>query len=246
MKLHNRIRSLSRVARGVFVSFLFGQAGLSAEEPAVLVVTGGHPFDEPEFKTMVEEMDGIVPHFVDKEEMRKISAKEIDESYDALLLMDQTKAEVGEEVKKLYVDLTEEGVGMVFLHFTLASMPLWEGYHEIVGGKYHLKRFGKENEPSKYFPEMTVSVEVLDKEHPVTVGLADFSLTDAFYAKIGIKDSVKPLLGAKTPGIERVLAWENRAGNSKVIYLMPGFTKSAYTNDSYRRFVLNALKYVAE
>ena len=34
--------------------------------------------------------------------------------------------------------------------------------------------------------------------------------------------------------------------NSKIVYLMPGFTKMAYANDSYQKFLANSIGYVAD
>ncbi len=62
---------------------------------------------------------------------------------------------------------------------------------------------------------------------------------------IYIDASVHPLLGTDHPDIASTIAWAHEYRNSKVIYVMPGFTKGAYENPSYERLIANALKYVA-
>ena len=76
---------------------------------------------------------------------------------------------------------------MVFLHFTLASRPYWDGYHELIGGKFFLPPIEKDASlHSTYMTEMTVDVRVLNPAHPVTRRMKDFSITDAFYGNVFI------------------------------------------------------------
>lgn len=70
-------------------------------------------------------------------------------------------------------------------------------------------------------------------------------MTDAYYGNIHIEPGVHPLLGTKHPDISKTIAWTHKYDQSKVVYVMPGFTKGAYDNPSYRRLLENALRYVA-
>ena len=117
----------------------------------------------------------------------------------------------------------------------------------MIGGKWFLKRFEKDERlHSTYFTDMTLDVKVLDVDHPVNGGLSDFTMTDAFYGNIFIAPDVHPLLGTTHPDIAKTIAWTHRYRSSKVVYLMPGFTKEAYQNRSFRRFLMNSIRYVAK
>ena len=70
-------------------------------------------------------------------------------------------------------------------------------------------------------------------------------MTDAFYGNIHIAPSVHPLLGSDNPDLSPTIAWAHKYDNSKVVYVMPGFTKKAYGNSSYQKLITNALNYVA-
>ncbi|MEM8733921.1 MAG: ThuA domain-containing protein [Planctomycetota bacterium] len=211
-----------------------------------MVVTGGHDYDKDEFAEMFQSMNGVTASFVSTEEMEAMDSQDIATNYDTLVHLDMVREKVDSQVKDHYVELSEAGVGMVFLHFTLASRPYWDGYHELVGGKFYLPNVEKDASlHSTYTTDLTVQIQVLNQAHPVTKGLDDFAMTDAFYGNIAIAPGVQPLLAASNDQTSNCVAWTHTFGRSQVVYLMPGFRKGAYENASYRRLLANALRYVA-
>jgi type 1 glutamine amidotransferase len=217
------------------------------DDLTVLVVRGGHAYDTPAFEQMCGELEGMKCDLVLTAHFERMTAEEIQDKYDAILFLNQNnKYTTADRDRKRYMALADRGVGMVFLHFTLSSEPEWDEYHDLVGGKWFLKKFEKNKSlHSTYFTDMTVDIKVLDANHPTTVGLNDFTMTDAFYGNIQIESNVKPLLGADRPEIAETIAWTHRYRKSKVVYLMPGLTEKAYRNDAYRKFLANSIKFVA-
>ena len=212
-----------------------------------MVVRGGHYYDTPQFEEMCLSLKGITSDLALTDHFEKMTAEEIDQKYDAILFLNQNKKyTTADKHRKQYMDLANLGVGMVFLQFTLSSQPEWDAYHDLVGGKWFLKSFEKnEKLHSTYLTDLTVNIKVLDTNHPVTEGLEDFTMTDAFYGNIHIDPSVHPLLGSDNPDLSPTIAWAHKYDNSKVVYVMPGFTKKAYGNSSYQKLITNALNYVA-
>jgi hypothetical protein len=226
----------------ILISFpMAGQENLS-----VLVVRGGHTYDTPEFEEMCLSLEGIQADLVLTAHMESMKAADIASKYDAILFLNQNKHYTEyERNKKRYMDLSQLGVGMVFLQFTLASQPEWDAYHDLLGGKYNLRPFTQDKDlVSTYHPGLSLDIEVLDPRHPATKGLEDFNLTDAFYGNIQIAHSVTPLLATDHPGISQTIAWTHLYNNSKVVYIMPGFTKGAYEHPTYRKLISNSLHYV--
>lgn len=238
----------STIIRILTVILVFITFNLRAQqtELSVLVVRGGHHYDTPEFEEMCLSLEGIKVDLVLTAHLETMKAIEIAKKYDAILFLNQNKHyKTHERNRKQYLDLAKLGVGMVFLQFTLSSQPEWDEYHELVGGKWFLKNYTEDEKlHSTYFPDMTLDVKVLDAMHPVTKGLEDFTMTDAFYGNIYIAPSAHPLLGTNHPGVSKTIAWTHEYDNSKVVYLMPGFSKQAYKNESYQKLLINALKYV--
>lgn len=217
-------------------------------ELSVLVIRGGHAYDTPAFEEMCKELHGMKCDLVLTAHFERMSADEIDKNYDALLFLNQNKKYTTTKWnRKRYLDLTKLGTGMVFLQFTLSSEPEWDEYHDLVGGKWFLKKFEK-NEAlhSTYFTDLELEVKVLEPDHPTSKGLSDFTLTDAFYGNIYIAPGVQPLLGTTHPEISKTIAWTHKYANSRVVYCMPGFTEKAYSNESYRKFLTNSISYVAK
>ncbi len=63
---------------------------------------------------------------------------------------------------------------MVFLHHAIAGWPAWEGYAEIVGGRFHYQPAtldGIDYPDSGYRHDVTHTVEVLDPTHPICAGI---------------------------------------------------------------------------
>lgn len=244
--IKNRFRNVLILAFSFVLLTSFSESGKA--EINVLVVRGGHPYDTPEFEEMCQSLEDINVDLVLTAHMQSMKAEEIAKNYDAILFLNQNKHYPEyERNKKQYMDLAQLGVGMVFLHFTLSSQPEWDGYHDLVGGKWFLKSFTEDKSlHSTYFTDITLDIKVLDPDHQVTAGLKNFNLTDVFYGNIYIDPSVHPLLGVDHPDISEIVAWAHTYENSKVVYVMPGYSKKAYENMYYRKLITNALKFVSE
>lgn len=229
----------------LFLMLFVLQASFAQKSTSVLVVRGGHPYDTPDFENMCENLDGVSVDLVLDAHFKSMKVDKIKDKYNAILFLNQNKYyEESKKTKEKYINLTSEGVGMVFLHFTLSSQPNWDEYHEIVGGKWFLGKFTPEKaKRSTYFIDLEVDVKVLDKKHPVTKGIKNFTMTDVFYGNIYLKPGVHSLLGSDNPDLTPI-AWTQKYNNSKVVYIMPGFSKKAFGNPSYKKLVANALKYV--
>jgi type 1 glutamine amidotransferase len=226
--------------------FVFQASFAQKDNTSVLVVRGGHPYDTPDFEDMCLNLEGVQVDLVLTAHFNAMKLPEIKEKYDAILFFNQNKYyEESARSKKKYMDLTNEGIGMVFLHFTLSSQPNWDAYHDIVGGKWFLGSHTKDkSKVSTYFMDLTVDIKVLDKKHPITEGLKDFTMTDVFYGNIQMNPEVHSLLGSDNPDLAPSIAWTQKFNNSKIVYIMPGYSKKAYENPSYQKLVANALKYV--
>ncbi|WP_157961164.1 ThuA domain-containing protein [Lutibacter citreus] len=213
---------------------------------SLLVVRGGHTYDTPDFENMCSNLDGVNATLVLNSHFYDMKIDEIKEKYDAILFLNQNKHYSEYDWnKKKYIVLTKHGIGMVFLHFTLSSQPEWDEYHDLIGGKWFLKNYTEDEKlHSTYFTDMTLDIEVIDKNHPVTKALENFTLKDAYYGNIYRDPSVHPLLGSNHSDVSSVIAWSHYYNKSKIVYVMPGFTKEAYENTSYKKLITNALYYV--
>jgi hypothetical protein len=180
---------------------------------SVLVVTGGHPFDASTFFAVFDDVvtagggrwtaadrpalqvgDGgrvDVVVFYDMPGLRFVrSPDEADFPVELL--------EPSSDRRAAFDALSRNGVGLVFLHHSVASWPRWPGFAELVGARFHYQPGslrGVAYPDSGYRFDVTHTVEVLDAEHPVCAGLGDrFTLTDELYCFPVLEDDVTPLM----------------------------------------------------
>ena len=210
----------------------------------ILVVTGGHGYDTSEFIQMFESFEGVDFEWSEKPEAwTRLMA---DEEFDALVFYDMWR-EISEQEKQVFMKEFERGTGILFLHHSLASHPGWAGYLQLVGGKYHLPDFTPDsNRISDFRHDITLHVEVLDPEHPVTRGMVDFDILDEGYTNTTRLPGTHPLLQTDHPNCDPIIGWTHEVKNSKVVYLMGGHDRHAYENESFRELVRNAIIWTAE
>lgn len=171
----------------------------------VLVVVGGHPFDDESFFDVFDSMQGI----------RWTSSDTPSMGHDVVVFYDMpgfsfTRSDPpvqflqpSEDRIGVMTDLRNEGVGLVFLHHAIAGWPLWPDYAEIIGGRFHYQPASLRGVPypdSGYVFDVNHEVVVVEPDHPVCRNLPPtFVLTDELYCFPVFEDSVVPLMRTRFP-----------------------------------------------
>jgi type 1 glutamine amidotransferase len=207
----------------------------------LLVVTGGHGYDTTEFFEMFESLPGVQFEMALKPDAWNMLAA--GQEFDVIVFYDMWR-DISDDEKQVFLEEFEKGTGMVFLHHSLASHPEWPEYEEMIGGKYHLPDFTPDSSSRSDFEhDIVLQVRVVDKNHPVTAGMADFEILDEGYSNTTLLPGVRKLLETSHPDCDPCIGWTHQVKNSKVVYLMGGHDKHAYENPSFRKLVLNAVNY---
>jgi type 1 glutamine amidotransferase len=174
-----------------------------------------------------------------------------------------------------FLALLDAGQGMVFLHHAIAGWPAWEGYAEIVGGRFHYQPAvldGVDYPDSGYRHDVTHTVEVLDQDHPIVEGVdPTFEITDELYLFPVLEDRVEPLMrstyefvdgnfysadrairGSRNdrtdwshPPGSSLVAWTRTVGRSPIAYLQFGDGPATYADPTYRRILANTIHWAA-
>ncbi len=254
----------------------------------VLVVTGGHRVAIEEFLGAVAgvcEDRGWVwahaTHPVAQQWLRPENAG----VWDAILLHDipglrlkrgTTPEPVvpDDDTARALVSLLDQGQGLVVLHHALSSWPAWDGWAEAIGGRflYAPGTLRGEELPSSGYRMATHTVQVVDRDHPVTAGVSDFVVDDELYFAPVLEDRVHPLLRSDadfsgelyqdtydevTNGVStgvtcagrgtasNLVGWTTVAGRSPLVYLQPGDGPGTFADPMFRRLLGNALEHVA-
>jgi type 1 glutamine amidotransferase len=174
-----------------------------------------------------------------------------------------------------FLELLDAGHGFVFLHHAIAGWPSWPEYAEILGGRflYQAGRLRDRELPdSGYRHGVKHRVSAAAPEHPVLEGLeGGFEIEDELYLFRAFESDVTPLLrsdaifsdsefysaaralegklysseGWSHPSGTDLVAWTHRYRGSPIVYIACGDGPTAYANDSLRRLIGNAIRWVA-
>lgn len=176
----------------------------------LLVLSGGHPYDEPAFAELLGSLDGWrVTHLLHPEAERLVGEGRVAEA-DGLLFYDMPgytfadgKVETrppSEAFRCAIVDRFAAGKGAVAMHHAIAGWAEWPEWAELIGGRFLYqpgKVRGQEKPDSGYRHEVAYTAEVV-LDHPVTAGLPKtFPVTDEVYLAEVFADSITPLVRAQ-------------------------------------------------
>ena len=241
--------------RGFVLSFTQGAewaaSGAVSPRPAppagpkkisALVVTGGHDY-ETGFYTLFQGYEDLRWSHAVHRAAAEGYGKDLAKRYDVLLLYDMPQ-QITEEQKRNLMEFARTGRGIVVLHHALASFQGWAEYRELIGGKYFLKGEG-EQRASQYQHDIEMRVRVADQQHPVTRGLSDFEIHDEGYKHIWVSPQARVLLTTEHPQADRALAWISPWKEARVVTILLGHGEEAYANPSFRRLVIQAIRWAA-
>jgi len=208
----------------------------------ILLITGGHDFNEATFYGLFDGLDNITCDTISQPRANHYLLGEEVHRYDALVFYDMWE-EITSEQQAAYRKLLDKGMGMVFLHHSLVSYQQWDEFTQVRGGKYRQPGYDTIR-PSGYAHDIWMEVKVLDRSHPVCKGLSDFRIYDEGYSNIEILDQVRPLLGVDHEACAEVVAWTNEYLNSRIVYVMLGHGPEAHQHENYRLLIKNAIHWV--
>jgi uncharacterized protein len=122
------------------------------------------------------------------------------------------------------------GTGFVGLHAASATFQASDAYAAMVGSRF-----------ARHPPIKRYTVEILDREHPVTAGLESFEVEDERYE---LKDEAADrLVLARAEGHAAVYVRQH--GRGRVCYVAPGHDRRTLELPSYARLVCQAIAWAA-
>ena len=126
--------------------------------------------------------------------------------------------------------------------------PDWPKFTKIIGGRFILKQVsigGRELPKSTYDHDQDIGVHVADRKHPITKGLADFTIHDETYGRFLVEPDSHVLLTTDHPKCGRDIAWTRQFGKSRVCYLIFGHDKKSWENPAYVELLGRAIRWAA-
>jgi uncharacterized protein len=230
-----------------FSSATFAKEPEGSKKIRVLLTVGGHDFEQEPFYAIFRSMPDVEWTKIDMPKDADRLKPGLQKDFDVVVMYDMC-AKISPKQQKAFVDLLNEGIGVVSMHHNLCAHNDWPEYRKIIGAKYLYKPTkidGATYTPSDFTDDQSVDVQVVDREHPIMQGVKDFHITDEVYNHYFIDPRVKALLKTDHPKSEQRLAWVTNYGKSRVFYLMLGHDHKAYENPNYRKVLHQGIHWAA-
>jgi uncharacterized protein len=214
----------------------------------VVVVTGGHDFDTTAFPGVFAGYPDVQVTFAEQRDQSELFEDVSEWKYDVIVFYNMGQ-KISEKRQANLLSLLEKGVGVVAMHHCIAAYASWPEWARIIGGKYFEKEAvfeGAMHRPSTYQHDVPFACALADRKHPVTAGLEDFRIVDETYKFQWVDPQVHLLLTTRESTSDTTLAWTKKYRNARVCYIQLGHGPSAYNNASYRRLVVQAIRWAAQ
>jgi type 1 glutamine amidotransferase len=221
---------------------------LNEDKIRVLVITGGHAYEEQQFNAMFDAISDITTEKATLPEAAALLKPDLADKFDVVVLYDMWVPGFTPEQQQAFVALLNRGIGLLALHHTLGGHQEWPEYAKIIGGKYLLQPRtvdGQTVPGSEYYHDQDIQVHIEDADHPITRGLKDFQIHDETYKNYDTDPAARVLLTTEHPKSDRELAWTRQYGNSRVVYLELGHDHLAYENPNYHTLVARSIRWTA-
>lgn len=198
----------------------------------IVVVTGEHGFREKDFDAVFQSMENIT--FV-REDLDDFVDNPKQNEYDTVVFYNFHRPYPTEAQAKSILGLTEKGQGIVILHHAILAFPEWDVFSDMCGID--------ERAEFDYFPKQTFQVQIADKSHPITEGLADWELGDETYTMTSAGEDSTILLTTNHPDSMDVLGWVREYGNSRIFCLQSGHDNVTYSNPNFREVLQRGIQW---
>jgi len=213
----------------------------------VLVTTGGHRFDAKAFYALFDAMPDVTYAKADFPQDFNLLKPGLEKKYDVVVRYDSVQ-NVPPQQNQDFVELLKTGIGLVSLHHNILAQRNWPEYTKIIGGKWldqETELSGKKYPKSISTQGQDIDIVVVDKDHPITQGVSDFTIHDELYGGLYIAPHLHVLLTNEHPLSSHQIAWVTQYGKSPVAYIQLGHGGQAYSNPNYARLLHNAIQWAA-
>lgn len=218
---------------------------MNKSEPIrIAVVTGGHPYNVPEFFNLFRSMEDVEAYIQHVDDFTS-SSQEIRDSYKVVLfyqfLMETPLAENQPWYKGnphgALVRLSQTGQGILLLHHAILSYPNWPYWSDLTG---------IENRQFDYSHDETVTLAPVGSDHPIIEGVKPWTMTDETFDMNDAAEDSEILLTTGHPKSLRTIAWTRQVQNARVFSLISGHDEQAWNDPNFQRVLHHGIMWAAE
>jgi uncharacterized protein len=133
----------------------------------------------------------------------------------------------------------DRGIGVLAVHAAIASLRDYDVWRAAVGGDWIV---GSSGHP----PIGPADVTIEAVAHPITAGLADFTLIDERYTGLAVDPHVVGLASHSHAGGAFSLLWARELGRSRIVYDALGHDIRSYDSPTHRELIRRAALWTLE
>ncbi len=162
--------------------------------------------------------------------------------YDLVFLhmYNQNVPTLSDSAKENLTSFVKNGKGLVISHLTSASFKEWKEFTKLCGRYWVMGKSG-------HGPRSVFKVNIANKEHPITQGLADFEADDELYAKLEGDAPITVLVSADSDWSKKTepLAFIVDYGQGRVFHETFGHDGKALQNASVQKLIQRGCEWAA-
>ncbi|MBN2136573.1 MAG: ThuA domain-containing protein [Sedimentisphaerales bacterium] len=231
------------------VAFGLSFAADAAREPALiraLLITGddvsAHPWremSESTRQTLVESKRFDVKVCEDPHILESATALK---AYDVIVFTIYSRqiTSLPGEAQENLLNFVKNGKGFFVQHLASASFPKWEEFGKLCGRKWVMGTSG-------HGPRSVFKANVVNKEHPITAGMEDFTTDDELYAKLQGSGEINVLVSADSDWSKKTepLLFTLNYGKGRVVHNAFGHDGKALSTPSVKKIIARGAEWAA-
>ncbi|HOX02328.1 MAG TPA: ThuA domain-containing protein [Candidatus Paceibacterota bacterium] len=142
--------------------------------------------------------------------------------------------------KKNLLEFVSSGKGFAVSHLASASFPEWNEFRDLCGRYWVMRTSG-------HGPRGTFKAKIVDPDHPITRGIADFETDDELYAKLQGDAPIRVLAQADSDWSKKTepLVWVKTFGQGRVFHETFGHDRAAIQHPSVARIIVRGCEWAA-
>ncbi|MCC7494700.1 MAG: ThuA domain-containing protein [Fimbriimonadaceae bacterium] len=209
----------------------------------VAVLTGEHPFDVPAFLELWRSLERLAVYPQTLEDWATDVAR-VRQQYDVVVFYNMHRTLPGPDaawpsraVRAALEQLGTAPQGYVMLHHGLLAYPDWDLFTELTGLPQRLI--------DAYHHDVPVATAIADPAHPITAGLAPWTMLDETYETAEPDAASHLLLTTATRPSMAALAWTRTFRGRRVFCYQAGHDAVAFGDPNFRVILDRAIRWVA-
>jgi hypothetical protein len=229
------------LAAGTAPSLLLADKPPKRPQPRlkVAVVTGGHPYDVPNFHRLFSALPGIEPYIQHMDDFAG-SPEAVRDAYDAVLFYTMLMDGPTDEKQPWYAGrprtalehLGRKPQGIFMLHHAILGYPRWPVWSDIVGIR---------DRQFKFFIGEKFHVDIASPAHTITDGMKPWDMIGETYTMVEPAEGSQILLTVEHPKSMKNIAWTRQYKKSRVVCFQAGHDNQTWENPSFREVLCRGL-----